>query len=313
MADIHNLDDQRKKDKLTAHIALGAEESEEVLGDCLNPEQLTDIAVGDCTPEEKARALAHFGTCKKCYDAWVAISFSIAAVHRGTNRPASSFGSVRNLTFLGSAFAIAASVMVFLNIKDEPMVQQVAAPPAIERKAVGDNVAGEVGADAEPVQAKKIENALAPPVPAMTQPSAAAKAKARRQSEPTRVLMHADAENTAQKRSPDMAAEVQAVAGTTAYTENESLQLGETVSIAQWLAKVKEACLVADQKTDQPAALYWQSLSDQGVHLDMREIPASMQDRIKRITVLLAAAEQTGSDQHCRSILALLAEDGVTE
>lgn len=276
MADIHNLDDQRKKDTLTAHIALGAEEAEEGVGDCLTPEQLTDIAVGGCTAEEKERALAHFSNCKKCYDAWVAISFSIAAVHRGSSRPTRSFGTVRNLTFLGSAFAIAASVVVFLNLKDGPLVQQVASPPAMEQ-------------------------APAPaPAPASTRPSPGVKAQAGRQSEPTMILMHADEE---------AGTGAQMATGGSGPEENELLQLSEPVSVAQWLAIVKEACMQPGQREP----LLWESLAEQGANLDIPEGSVPIKEKIKFISALLTAAGHSSAEQHCPSILALLAEEGVKE
>ena len=163
------IDTHQKKDALTAQLALAAEEKDQQEAPdskaCLTNEQLASIAMGTSSPEEKKQAMAHFAECKKCYNALVAISFSIASVERsgGTSRSAST---VRNLTWLGSAFAIAASVVVFLNIREVPreINQQdfVTSAPVIEQSAVERAPVPKVSSDTIQPQTKSLQKRAMP-------------------------------------------------------------------------------------------------------------------------------------------------------
>lgn len=125
MASIHDIKQHGKGDKLTAHLALGSQENGSDPGECLSSEQITDMVTEQCSDAEKEAALAHFSKCQGCYDSWVAISFSLAALERTSQPVSSPLVSVRNLTYLGSAFAIAASVVVFLNINKPASVYMI--------------------------------------------------------------------------------------------------------------------------------------------------------------------------------------------
>lgn len=118
MAKIEKLDDYRKGDRLTTHPALGEVEQSQVAGGCLSSDQLADVAAGYCSAEERKAALLHFRSCSTCFNAWVAISFSLAAMESGSplkkKTPAAIF--FRGLVFLVIAFAVAASVVLFVNV-----------------------------------------------------------------------------------------------------------------------------------------------------------------------------------------------------
>lgn len=159
----------KKEDAVTAQLALAADESGQEQsgksGACLTNDQLAAIATGTCTPEEKEQALAHFAECKKCYDALVAISFSIAAVERSSSQSRSA-SMVRSLTWLGSAFAIAASVVVFFNIREVPQqVDQqgfVPSAPVVEQSAVEGEPAPEAMSDTVLQNAKPLQKRVMP-------------------------------------------------------------------------------------------------------------------------------------------------------
>ena len=159
MANQQRSDGTKRADHLAAQLGLAAADTPEAAGMCLTAEQLADVATGHCTPEERKEALAHFSSCRSCYDAWVSVSLSLVAMESGLERRRRPLLSLRNLGFLGSAVAVAASVVVFFNLQGD--LDRVA-PPA--RKAVQ--------APAPPgQQAESIEHSSAPvkPVPKETQ------------------------------------------------------------------------------------------------------------------------------------------------
>jgi|GEM_PF-4024138 len=209
-----HLDRQKKGDAVTAQLALAADEKGEKksrdTGACLSNEQLAAIAMGTCPPKQKEQALAHFADCKKCYDALVAISFSIAAVEQSTSRSRSAL-TIRNLTWLGSAFAVAASVVVYFNIREVPreIDQQGFAPsaPVIERSAEKSAAVPELLSDGVPDNAPRQPQAL-------------------------------------QKRSPP---EVRSLAE---ERESAATQQAATPELQRWLSDIASACIgrSADRK-----------------------------------------------------------------
>lgn len=162
------IDTPKKGDAVTAQLALAAEENGQETagkGACLTSDQLAAIAMGRSTAEEKEQAMGHFADCKKCYDALVAISFSLASVERSGSRSRSA-STVRNLTWLGSAFAIAASVLVFFNIREVPkdLDQQNFTPsaPVLEQSMVEPAPAQEALSDAVAPKAKALQKRVVP-------------------------------------------------------------------------------------------------------------------------------------------------------
>ncbi len=121
------LDEKRVQDKLAAHLGLAAadDHGKTTIGeDCYSPEQLADIAANVCSAEQKEKALAHFSECQACYDNWVAACFSLAAMDRGYSKRGFVL-TFRNLSYIGSALAIAASVVLFLNISGDKDLRQI--------------------------------------------------------------------------------------------------------------------------------------------------------------------------------------------
>lgn len=157
MANQQQSGGKKRADRLAAQLGLAAADAPEAAGKsgkCLTTEQLADVATGHCTPEERKEALAHFSSCRSCYGAWVSVSLSLVAMESGLERRKRPLLSMRNLGFLGSAMAVAASVVVFFNLQGD--LDRVV-PTA--RKAVQ--------APAQPGQpAESIERSSAPAVPA---------------------------------------------------------------------------------------------------------------------------------------------------
>ena len=132
MAEIERLEDRKKGEEAAAPPALEAEYESEIRdgGQCLSSKEIADVVTGICTAEAKEAALAHFGTCRKCYEAWVAMSFSIAAVQRDQHGKKRTFSSLRAITYIGTAFVIAAGFVAFLSVRDVVEENRVSPAPS---------------------------------------------------------------------------------------------------------------------------------------------------------------------------------------
>jgi hypothetical protein len=308
MAKIEKLDEKRNGDKLTAHIGLGAEKESEPVGACLTPDELADVATNHCSPEQRKAALAHFSSCQKCYNGWVAISFSIAAVHRGEPQPRRSLGSLRNLTYLGSAFAIAASVVVFLNVRDVPMERQLLAPQVESAKKVESAVVRQSPARAR-IEKNNVQQKSVPSAPKPV----AQELKMERRSSSFRTSAVTDAEGggALPENQKDTVAEmrVEPESATESMAADSGVQLHEDLDLSAWLATVEEAC--TSPQASGEALAGWQKLVQQGEILlaETGDLPGRQQlkgvvELLRGITSPVEEAEQ------CRRIRALLAEGG---
>ena len=81
---------------------------------CLTSEQLADIATSHCTAEERARAICHFRDCRSCYDAFVTMSFTLAAMERGEAEPSRSRRMWRAVGLLVVASLLVGVVVLLL-------------------------------------------------------------------------------------------------------------------------------------------------------------------------------------------------------
>jgi hypothetical protein len=308
MAKIEKLEEKRKGDKLTAHIGLAAEKKTEPVGECLTPDGLADVATNHCSPEQRKAALAHFASCQKCYNSWVAISFSIAAVHRGEPQPRRSLGSLRNLTYLGSAFAVAASVVVFLNVRDVPLERQMSAPQAESDKraesVISQQSTGRARIENDQVQRKSTPSAPQPAVQELKAESSFSRLAPSTVSdrEAGGGLLKNRADTVAEMAIESESVEENPVA-------DSGVQLDETLDRARWLVNVEEACARSVKSGE--GGVDWSILVQQGEVL-LAEIE-DLQDRqqIKKVLELLVAGRSPAEEvEQCRRIRALLAEGG---
>ncbi len=308
MAKIEKFEEKRQGDKLTAHIGLGAEKKSEPVGECLTPDQLADVATNHCSPEQRKAALAHFSSCQKCYNAWVAISFSIAAVHRGEPKTRRSFGSLRNLSYLGSAFAIAASVVVFLNVRDVPLERQMSAPQVEQAKRI------ESAVPRQSTGRARIEDAHVQqePVPSAPQPVVQElKAESRSLQSAAPEVTDAVGGGAFMKNSADtvekMTAEPEIVKDD--MSSGSAVQREGSLDSATWLANVEDACARLEQSGE--AGVAWPILVQQGEVLLAENADLQGWQQIKGVLELLTAIRSPAEEvEQCRRIRALLAEEG---
>lgn len=301
MADIHKLDNQRRKDKLTAHLALAAEDSPEDVGNCLTSDELADMAANLCSKEQKERALAHFSQCQKCYDGWVAISFAIAAAHRGVHQPRRSLFSGRNIGYLGSAFAIAASVIVFLNVRNVPLETNLATQQSVESEVSIDRKGSE---PIEKLPQPEARLQKAPAVPAMVH------SDQKEKSVPPAPVAETSIDRVARESSStaylNMTVETEKAEGDTGQAPAADMHEPGSRKVDAWLASVKEACM---QKSGLPDQETWKSFYQVGRGLDFSTAGNRMQKKIQEVLELIGSTDGDSVDQACDVVLALLAEE----
>lgn len=163
-------------ERLVAGVALAT--SQQVpTGACLAPEQLAALVDDRLAVGERQAALAHLAECESCYAAWreVAAASSTREQKRGTLarllRP-------RNLASIGSALALAASVVVFVQLRHSGVPQPgLPAPSSAPELRLQEGSAERLNMQSlEPQRldaAPSVPPAAAPSVPAEQVPLAA--------------------------------------------------------------------------------------------------------------------------------------------
>ena len=315
MAKIEKLEDRHRSDRLAANLALAAAEDGKPGEDCLDAEQLADIAAGLCTPEQRQKAIAHFASCQACYDSWVAVSFSLAAMERGTASPRKSLLTGRNLGYLGSAFAVAVSVAVFLNVRQEPLEHQFSPVPAqqesslstkatdfaMEKEEAGDGAADRVMVQETAVQGQRVQADSAEP-------------QVREAAGGGQELPDAGKEKVADYAAVQRSAETPSGARGAGTPQGAAAPSGERPGPEAWLEAIQEACL---GPAGDPAV--WQSLHAEGKELLARSAEGdgsaeSRQERIADVVNLLAAMDSEEQIAvQCARIRRLLAQEPDTE
>lgn len=310
MAKIEKLDDHRKSDRLTAHLALGAAEPPEVAGGCLSADQLADVATGYCSAEERKAALAHFSSCSQCYNAWVAISFSLAAMESGSPRKKKTSGVIRGFAYLGTAFAVAASVVVFLNVRDT-LLETGVVPPVEKTTNYLEQMVSEK--DKGEVLRKKTvvkETLISPPAPAPAVPRQHSESR----SVGSSALMKPDAEEKAmiKTRTPADANEAEMPSSpSVADMETDSAAPQEILSAAEWLSRIETLCR---KKGYQQDLQVWNTLQQQGGQVVDTGSDLVLQRKLKAVLgVMKNVDDYGGADEQCSRIVPLLAGDGDTE
>ena len=104
---------------------------------CPSAEELASFLDGKSSAAEKKRVLSHLADCDQCYTLWYSLKTASRKKRAGgkiyyLTRP-------KNLAFAGSALAIAASVVIFMNIAREPLVGRMKEKTAVTVEAVDES------------------------------------------------------------------------------------------------------------------------------------------------------------------------------
>ncbi|SHO42849.1 hypothetical protein [Desulfopila aestuarii] len=295
MAKIDKLDDRKKGDRLTAQLGLGAAEQVEATGACLTPDQLADVATNHCSPEERKAALAHFSSCRRCYDAWVGVSLSLVAMESGLERRKRPLLSLRNMGYLGSAVAIAASVVVFFNIKGD-LIQTTMPVPA--EKALEQVQPSEAERPEQQLLMKEEDNA-----PSATTPSAETRNKAKRAEMP---LAEPAAKSVVGKSVPAPMAPPAAL-----DQDTIRLEAGIVITSSGWLSGLERYCR---EKRYHENPAQWNLLREEGLQLRESETDTVLMEKLSAILATMnVTTELDEVIVQCGVILPLLAGEDKKE
>ena len=108
-------DKQNRVEKAAALLAL-AKAAEPAQGECLSDEQLAALVEGRLDNDQQLELRKHLSDCGKCYKEWLQMT------RLPENSPARGrihwLKHIKNYSYIGSALAVAASVVVYLNVND---------------------------------------------------------------------------------------------------------------------------------------------------------------------------------------------------
>lgn len=313
MAKITKLDDQREGDRLAAYLALAATEQPEAASGhpetesgCLSADQLADVAAGCCSAEERKAALAHFSSCRKCYNAWVAVSLSLAALESGSQGRKRSSGTIRGLAYLGSAFAVAASVVVFLNIRNTALETGMTTPAPSKKESFQQVPAERREKAVKLLEKNDDKNLVKPPAPpaamkksdtSSEQPSAAA----REEMEGER--------RSAGESAAHPAAEAQIAppsAGTAGMAADSVGQAGGE-SAAAWLSRVEIVCR---DRSYLGNLSVWNALQAEGGRILETKSDAARLPLLTAIARIMKVTDEPAEvEGQCRRIFELIAKE----
>ena len=114
MAEKHFISGAPEKDRLLGELALNGTEDHRA-GDCPEPEDLAELLDGNCDRFRREALLFHLDSCESCFQEWLELSRILKARRKWTNRVVTIVSRKRVLAAAGSAFAIAASIVVFMS------------------------------------------------------------------------------------------------------------------------------------------------------------------------------------------------------
>ncbi len=142
MADIHSIDKKRQADRVIALLGLQAAE-EGVSSPCLTDEELAALVDRQCSLDEQDRVFGHLASCSDCYRRWLALSEIIDAETGTETQPQTKktihpLFQAKQMAWVGSLLAAAASVVLFINISGDmegPMLQSQVQPTVELNKA----------------------------------------------------------------------------------------------------------------------------------------------------------------------------------
>ncbi len=312
-----NHDRDKKVEKAAVLLALAAD-PEEAAGPCLIAEEMAALVDGRTTAAASAAHLAHFGSCRKCYEEWLFLKKETKLEIR---RRVYALRRIKKFSYIGSALAVAASIAVYLNVgnmadktleqvvPDTALMEKHAVAPAPPRQAleykekdqgagpVARNVAGSTAAPTAPTILKEQTTGRLEPLPASPTGTEQFRAqRAKRLAGPA--------------QSEDMVAK-EAESAPTEITAALAAPPGAT-DMAGWLVQLREAC-----RADRHGAEFWAEMIDRGERLRLGGTTAPAEKQRLRITVLLALLREMRDPvletRQCRLILAELAKDGETQ
>ena len=117
MAKLHILKHREKGDKRIALLALAFNQKEVGSSACLADAEMAALVDGTCDDAERNRLQNHLASCELCYQHWIDLSRGVDQHGRvKKDKRSEQLIRFRHVTWAGSFFAAAASVVLFINI-----------------------------------------------------------------------------------------------------------------------------------------------------------------------------------------------------
>lgn len=278
-------------DTLTGLLALSADKNHQT-GPCVSDEGLAMFVEDNMDEEQRQKCMEHLAHCETCYNQWLFVK-NVEENHKRNILPLLSKKSYK---YIGSSLALAASVVVFLNVYNPPLVEVVPAPEnavMLDEKS-SDHIDSESGPaeerERDEIQAE--EQMQTPPAASIKMQKNASHGKAER-----RVLKKESLKPAAQKQMFESAAPAAKPSARARVVETNI-----SLTKDQFYDMIAEGC--KKEKFDQK---YWSDLSAEGSKLLTTQSPDTLV--YSHLIKLLGGMGPETWPQRCDEISQLLAEE----
>ena len=112
-----------EKDTLTGQLALSADDNNQT-GQCFSDEELAMLVEDNMDEEQRQQCMEHLAHCEMCYNQWLFLK----NVEDSQKRNIFPLLSKKSYKYIGSSLALAASVVVFLNVYSPSLIEVVPRP-----------------------------------------------------------------------------------------------------------------------------------------------------------------------------------------
>jgi hypothetical protein len=300
--------DKKRLEKATALLALGAvrENDTERQTRCLETEEFTSLLEKSATEQEMALYRSHLVGCSSCYRQWLLLSDEEEKSKRGVS---SHKRWMKKYSYIGSALAVAASIAVFLNIREPEQIYMHQADEKVLEEI--ETVKKEVPSVSESVRqlprtvTAEQEKILQPENRQFEQqervkPLKPSKKKLRKAKKPNRVSLDIQAGSTS---------DAEAVQKNVAPSPVRARAIIEKkrVHFGKWIADIKDGCMAGRKDSD-----YWRQLNNQAIAMDQKGeivLDQTQQILLKGILPILSQMEESVVPEQCEQIMVLVAQE----
>ncbi len=300
---------EKQSGKRTALLALAAHYKDNV-GPCLSPEEMAILVDQGFSDDKKRVYHEHLSCCDACYKEWVFLSkkkLEDTAIRR-KSRIISFFSRPKNLALIGSSFAVAVSLVIFLNIHQnglEVSTNEEKPIPSIQKMPVGNTT--EHPSPAPPVTSGKQEGKGKAPTSQNTiKRSAPEPVKRKMQATADSSILESEEEQT-HLAPPAETERSQGAKGAQIQSKHDG---GFFPEMSSWLHTVRKAC-----NQEEYAPMAWEK-----IHIDAQTLQNKMkrnkyrqEKNPGRIFLNLSNITTTTNEENwshqCRKILLLLEQE----
>ncbi len=306
-------DDKKRLETAAALLTLAAEsrDTEELQAECPAAEEFAAFSEGSGTELALSAFFTHLEGCESCYRQWLILKEE--EVRRDHSSTASR---LKKYSYIGSALALAASIVVFLNIREPaevliqfdknealeetkveggalPSVQEIEGgieKPASETMLRQDTEAGKV----EDVLGSKQEKSISEPE---ADKSLKVYKKAKEVYSPTQQKVRRKVKRL-EKSLPQRAARLAA----SPAAESDTFS-----GFNSWVADLRKGCLIEQQEISD-----WKSIVERGERIHEKEtllLSTSELSLLSKLLLQINQMDESSISAQCEQILQTLAEE----